>query len=238
MARFMVVLRWARDGLLMLGRWLEQGGRAKLHARLRVVCGVSSPLPSLRACIVANISGLGWSQWNRMDLGDGLANGAPAMVVGAWRDTASRGPTTIVAPESQFRTCPSDHGKASSNIAHDPIGITDSACKNQLVVVSVQYGPFNPYIPIRSTTNGKSRVAIDPIAMHTSWRSNSDITSELIAVKELPPIVQYYFEEASEAPESFDALVMIEHQVPSPTEIHSGILPLNLNLSLICTIQA
>ncbi|KZV27829.1 hypothetical protein F511_28330 [Dorcoceras hygrometricum] len=49
---------------------------------------------------------------------------------------------------------------------HDPLGITDSACKNQLVVVSVQYDPFNPYIPIRSTTIGKSRVAIDPIAMH------------------------------------------------------------------------
>ncbi|KZV25157.1 cleavage stimulation factor subunit 2-like [Dorcoceras hygrometricum] len=60
---------------------------------------------------------------------------------------------------------------------HDPIGITDSACKNQLVVVSVQYGPFNTYIPIRSTTIGKSRVARDPIAMHTSWRSNSDIVS-------------------------------------------------------------
>ncbi|KZV26425.1 triacylglycerol lipase [Dorcoceras hygrometricum] len=60
---------------------------------------------------------------------------------------------------------------------HDPLGITDSACKNQLVVVSVQYGPFNPYIPIRSTTIGKSRVAKDPIAMHTSWRSNSDIVS-------------------------------------------------------------
>ncbi|KZV55010.1 hypothetical protein F511_30437 [Dorcoceras hygrometricum] len=30
--------------------------------------------------------------------------------------------------------------------------ITDSACKNQSVVVSVQYGPFNTYIPIRSTT--------------------------------------------------------------------------------------
>ncbi|KZV20647.1 hypothetical protein F511_30771 [Dorcoceras hygrometricum] len=56
-------------------------------------------------------------------------------------------------------------------------GITDSACKNQLVVVSVRYGPFNPYIPIRSTTIGKSRVAVDPIAMHTSWRSNSDIAS-------------------------------------------------------------
>ncbi|KZV36090.1 hypothetical protein F511_30307 [Dorcoceras hygrometricum] len=26
-----------------------------------------------------------------------------------FRDTASRGPTTIVAPESQFRNCPSDH---------------------------------------------------------------------------------------------------------------------------------
>ncbi|KZV50202.1 dentin sialophosphoprotein-like [Dorcoceras hygrometricum] len=60
---------------------------------------------------------------------------------------------------------------------YDPLGITDSACKNQLVVVSVQYGPFNPYIPIRSTTIGKSRVAKDPIAMHTSWRSNSDIAS-------------------------------------------------------------
>ncbi|KZV45541.1 hypothetical protein F511_36914 [Dorcoceras hygrometricum] len=60
---------------------------------------------------------------------------------------------------------------------HDPLGITDSACKNQLAVVSVRYGPFNPYIPIRSTAIGKSRVAIDPIAMHTSWRSNSDIAS-------------------------------------------------------------
>ncbi|KZV28737.1 carboxyl-terminal-processing peptidase 1, chloroplastic [Dorcoceras hygrometricum] len=58
---------------------------------------------------------------------------------------------------------------------HDPLGITDSACKNQLVMVSVQYGPFNTNIPIRSTTIGKSRVARDPITMHTSRRSNSDI---------------------------------------------------------------
>ncbi|KZV49925.1 hypothetical protein F511_40277 [Dorcoceras hygrometricum] len=67
--------------------------------------------------------------------------------------------------------------KRLATSCHDPIGITDSSCKNQLVVVSVQYGPFNTYIPIRSTTIGKSRVAIDLIAMHTSWRSNSDITS-------------------------------------------------------------
>ncbi|KZV46206.1 hypothetical protein F511_20028 [Dorcoceras hygrometricum] len=66
--------------------------------------------------------------------------------------------------------------KSSPHAQHIELSITDSACKNQLVVVSVQYGPFNPYIPIRSTTIGKSRVAKDPIAMRTSWRSNSDIT--------------------------------------------------------------
>ncbi|KZV50179.1 hypothetical protein F511_19271 [Dorcoceras hygrometricum] len=65
-------------------------------------------------------------------------------------DTASRGPTTIVAPKSQFHTCPIDHGKEPSNIA-----------------------PLSP----RSTTIGISRVARDPITTHTSWRSNSDITS-------------------------------------------------------------
>ncbi|KZV55600.1 hypothetical protein F511_25491 [Dorcoceras hygrometricum] len=58
---------------------------------------------------------------------------------------------------------------------HDPLGITDCACKNQSVMVSVQYGPFNTNIPIRSTTIGKSRVPRDSITMHTSWRSNSDI---------------------------------------------------------------
>ncbi|KZV25494.1 hypothetical protein F511_09503 [Dorcoceras hygrometricum] len=68
---------------------------------------------------------------------------------------------------------------------HDPLGITDSACKNQLVMVSVQYGPFNTYIPIRSTTIGKSRVARDPIAMHTSWRSNSDIPNQQLNKEQL-----------------------------------------------------
>ncbi|KZV22202.1 dentin sialophosphoprotein-like [Dorcoceras hygrometricum] len=58
---------------------------------------------------------------------------------------------------------------------HDPLGINDSAYKNQSVMFSVQYGPFNSNIPIRSMTIGKSRVARDPITMHTSWRSNSDI---------------------------------------------------------------
>ncbi|KZV33767.1 hypothetical protein F511_09438 [Dorcoceras hygrometricum] len=65
-----------------------------------------------------------------------------------FRDTASRGPTTIVAPESQSRTCPSDHVRS-----------------------------FQSILFRSDTTIGKSRVAIDPIAMHTSWRSNSDIAS-------------------------------------------------------------
>ncbi|KZV37626.1 hypothetical protein F511_11248 [Dorcoceras hygrometricum] len=128
----------------------------------------ASPITG-RRCVVARTAARGRE--------GGEVEGRPRLR--SWRlgDTASRGPTTIAAPKSQFRTCPSDHGKAPRNIAHDPLGITDSACKNQLVVVSVLYGPFNSYIPIRSTTIGKSRVARDPIAMHTSWRSNSDIAS-------------------------------------------------------------
>ncbi|KZV38195.1 hypothetical protein F511_14392 [Dorcoceras hygrometricum] len=42
--------------------------------------------------------------------------------------------------------------KRQATSPHDPLGITDSACKNQSVMVSVQYGPFNTNIPIRSTT--------------------------------------------------------------------------------------
>ncbi|KZV18657.1 hypothetical protein F511_30978 [Dorcoceras hygrometricum] len=92
-----------------------------------------------------------------------------------FKDTASRGPTTIVTPKSQFRTEYRIMVKRLATSPHDPLGITDSACKNQSVMVSVQYGPFNTYIPIRSTTIGKSRVVKDPITMHTSRRSNSDI---------------------------------------------------------------
>ncbi|KZV21215.1 hypothetical protein F511_17949 [Dorcoceras hygrometricum] len=65
--------------------------------------------------------------------------------------------------------------KSLETSPHDPLGITDSACKNQSDMVSVQYGPFNTNIPIRSTTIGESRVARDPMTMHTSRRSNSDI---------------------------------------------------------------
>ncbi|KZV22204.1 hypothetical protein F511_09422 [Dorcoceras hygrometricum] len=66
--------------------------------------------------------------------------------------------------------------KRLATLPHDPLGITDSAYKNQSVMVTntVRYR-FNSNIPIRSTTIGKSRVSIDPKTMHTSWRSNSGI---------------------------------------------------------------
>ncbi|KZV19733.1 hypothetical protein F511_28595 [Dorcoceras hygrometricum] len=101
---------------------------------------------------------------------------------GAWvgreeRDTASRGPQPLWLRNHNFGLAQRIMVKSLTTSPHDPLGITDSACKNQLVVVSVQYGPFNTYIPIRSTTIGKSRVAKDPITMHASWRSNSDIAS-------------------------------------------------------------
>ncbi|KZV26452.1 hypothetical protein F511_36770 [Dorcoceras hygrometricum] len=104
--------------------------------------------------------------------GDG---GGTTMGGGGREDTTSRGLTTLCDSENTFRDSPMDNGKASSNIVPDPLGITDSTCKNQFVMVSVQYGTFSSNIPTKSTTIGKSRVARDSIAMHTSWRSNSDI---------------------------------------------------------------
>ncbi|KZV56769.1 hypothetical protein F511_38104 [Dorcoceras hygrometricum] len=98
-------------------------------------------------------------------------------VDGGVRDTASRGPQPLLLRNHNFGLAHRIMVKRLVTSPHDLLGITDSACKNQLVVVSVQYGPFNIYIPIRSTTIGKSRVARDPISMHTSWRSNSDIAS-------------------------------------------------------------
>ncbi|KZV32016.1 hypothetical protein F511_30615 [Dorcoceras hygrometricum] len=65
-----------------------------------------------------------------------------------FRDTASRGPH--------------NHCDSEITISDLPIG----SCTL-----------LSTHIPIRSTTIGKSRVARDPIAIHTSWRSNSDIAS-------------------------------------------------------------
>ncbi|KZV21231.1 hypothetical protein F511_28065 [Dorcoceras hygrometricum] len=52
---------------------------------------------------------------NHMITGGGAADGGDARG-GRRPDTASRGTTTIVTPKSQFRTCPTDHGKEPRNI--------------------------------------------------------------------------------------------------------------------------
>ncbi|KZV22809.1 hypothetical protein F511_34275 [Dorcoceras hygrometricum] len=84
-----------------------------------------------------------------------------------FRDTASRGPTTIVAPESQFRTCPSDHdsigyprmsasGESSTTMhrllhASGSHPIPPPNDPNYLVVVMVDFGSKTAYrlIPVR-----------------------------------------------------------------------------------------
>ncbi|KZV50393.1 K(+) efflux antiporter 3, chloroplastic-like [Dorcoceras hygrometricum] len=56
-----------------------------------------------------------------------------------FRDTASRGPTTIVAPESQFRTCPSDHvSMLESRIQYlcDPQWFRDTASRGPTTIVA------------------------------------------------------------------------------------------------------
>ncbi|KZV23020.1 hypothetical protein F511_32614 [Dorcoceras hygrometricum] len=107
--------------------------------------------------------------------GDGIPSSACTRrpdEIGADGFSSSRLAGTNSGEEAAAAAYREERGAAAKEL-----GITDSACKNQLVVVSVQYAPFNPYITIRSTTIGKSRVAVDPIAMHTSWRLNSDIAS-------------------------------------------------------------
>ncbi|KZV22108.1 hypothetical protein F511_11636 [Dorcoceras hygrometricum] len=77
---------------------------------------------------------------------------------------------------------------------HDPLGITDSVCKNHSVMVSVQYGLFNSNIPIESMIIDKSRVA-DSIAMHTSWRSKM-ISHVLLGQADQFIVLQFSSEQA------------------------------------------
>ncbi|KZV46738.1 hypothetical protein F511_09965 [Dorcoceras hygrometricum] len=80
-----------------------------------------------------------------------------------------------VTTKTHFRTCHWTMAKHLETSSHDPIGIIDSSFKNQSNMVSVQYGPFISYIPTESNIIDKSRVSRGSIAMHISWRSNSDI---------------------------------------------------------------
>ncbi|KZV23522.1 hypothetical protein F511_37934 [Dorcoceras hygrometricum] len=74
---------------------------------------------------------------------------------------------------------------------HDPLGITDSACKNQSVVVSVQYGPFIPYIPIRSTTIGPQHAQVNAIAREQAEETPSRVIGGTCLVFDFPAHVLF-----------------------------------------------
>ncbi|KZV54819.1 triacylglycerol lipase [Dorcoceras hygrometricum] len=83
--------------------------------------------------------------------------------------------SSVSVRESRIQTCVTLNGSGIQlAVGPQPLWLRNH---NSGLAHRIMYGPFNPYIPIRSTTIGKSRVAKDPIAMHTSWRSNSDIAS-------------------------------------------------------------
>ncbi|KZV49334.1 hypothetical protein F511_22673 [Dorcoceras hygrometricum] len=62
-----------------------------------------------------------------------------------FRDTASRGPTTIVTPKSQFRTCPMDH----DSIGYPRMKASDesSTTKHRLLHASGPHPILPPYDP-------------------------------------------------------------------------------------------
>ncbi|KZV56133.1 hypothetical protein F511_20407 [Dorcoceras hygrometricum] len=152
-----------RNGLrITVARWLCNAGH-QITQRVRETSDAGRPLSACDAHAGRGAAARGGGAWLRP-----VSRGNWHFTVGGGRLRQS-GPR----PEGRLLRQPALEGLTRSST----LSITDSACKNQLVVVSVQYGPFNPYIPIRSTTIGKSRVVKEPIAMHTSWRSNSDIAS-------------------------------------------------------------
>ncbi|KZV43992.1 hypothetical protein F511_30997 [Dorcoceras hygrometricum] len=92
----------------------ERKGAAHLDARVRVLCNqvviMRSRTPQNPPQVLNTLSLVSVQESRIQYLCD------PQW----FRDTASRGPTTIVAPESQFRTCPSDH--ADGLVVDDVIG--------------------------------------------------------------------------------------------------------------------
>ncbi|KZV17569.1 hypothetical protein F511_19966 [Dorcoceras hygrometricum] len=69
---------------------------------------------------------------------------------GNGQSSSSRGPHYDDSQERFRRQKPQDFSGTT-----EPL-VAESWIKSMGGLVSVQYGPFNPYIPIRSTTIGKS----------------------------------------------------------------------------------
>ncbi|KZV48618.1 hypothetical protein F511_26972 [Dorcoceras hygrometricum] len=178
------------------------GEEAAVVRRMGIVCGLCSvsrvPLhgPVGSDGPVGSV-GSGWPAGR----GGGLAGGALAMV---GRSTAIVGREAAVVrrmgsvcgvctmlrvplhgpagprPEGRLLRQPALEGLTRSARTDSPRK-TDRSKSDQLAATAVEAGGDGGFWESRgrprSTTIGKSRVAIDPIAMHTSWRSNSDIAS-------------------------------------------------------------
>ncbi|KZV20349.1 hypothetical protein F511_41738 [Dorcoceras hygrometricum] len=82
----------------------------------------------------------------------GIMNPVLVVTLNGSRIQLAVGPQPLWLRNHNFGLAQRTMVKSLETSPHDPLGITDSACKNQLVMVSVHYGPYNTYIPIRSTT--------------------------------------------------------------------------------------
>ncbi|KZV49317.1 hypothetical protein F511_30925 [Dorcoceras hygrometricum] len=104
-----------------------------------------------------------------------------------FRDTASRGPTTIVAPESQFRTCPSDH----DSIGYPRMSASgeSSTTMHQLLHASGSHPIPTPYDPKCVGAGATpSQVLPDQCRRSSFYRpsdnSAADVTENLRAMEE------------------------------------------------------
>ncbi|KZV41246.1 hypothetical protein F511_28661 [Dorcoceras hygrometricum] len=89
-----------------------------------------------------------------------------------WRHDSA----AVEAAAVRFCTCVTLNGSGIQlAVGPQPLWLRN---RNFGLAQRIMYGPFNTYIPIRSTTIGKSRVSRDPITMHTSWRSK--VTSRVL----------------------------------------------------------
>ncbi|KZV25075.1 hypothetical protein F511_03565 [Dorcoceras hygrometricum] len=97
-----------------------------------------------------------------------------------------RGLHSCAAKRASHHVRDTQPAKSATILRGQPSHIARQACEDiahkarrftQATMVSGGAPPPMAAAGGQSTTIGKSRVAIDPIAMHTSWRSNSDIAS-------------------------------------------------------------
>ncbi|KZV38306.1 hypothetical protein F511_22663 [Dorcoceras hygrometricum] len=82
-------------------------------------------------------------------------------------------------PEGRLLRQPALEGLTRSARTDSPRQVGRNKFRRSKVVAAaaLRRGGRRRLLMLGSTTIGKSRVAKDPIAMHTSWRSNSDIAS-------------------------------------------------------------